>query len=151
MIFADLAHGIVGGLLLGLGIGFLYLSVGFIADVMSGYRALLAHIVHGKFFHEQRFISLRYTYLLYALGLLMGAATYTVFVTGVVPQSVVSPARLFVGGVFVGIGATITGGSVISHGANAVMSFRSVAGLVSALFLAIVMATAYLTHQVFFS
>lgn len=148
MIFLDVQQYVVGGLLLGCGVGFLYLSAGVIVDVISSYASLLATFFKGSFFGKKSYVDRQTVYLVYILGLVLGGLSYSLFIQGTFPHTEVSEVEMFVGGVFVGLGATITGGSLLSHGTYLISEMGRVTGLVSLAFLSIVFSVAYLTRLI---
>lgn len=139
---------VIGGLLLGGGVGFVYLSVGLIVDVVGSYAAALSLFLKGDLNRSKRFTELRFTYMYFIFGLVVSGVLYTLFVNGTMPYSDVSGVRMLIGGVLVGLGATITGGGLLSHCTWSISELGRTTSFVSFAFVSIVLSVSYLTRLI---
>lgn len=140
-------HFLGGGMVIGLGVGLLFLLTGLIGGISTTYTAVWSFFSDAPHFRAERIVSTRNWRLTYALGLILGAAAFTFgrahgvgFVTRV-------PAwQLFAGGLIGGFGARMGGGCTSGHGICGLASLQlpSLAAVLTFLTTAIV--TAHLVH-----
>ena len=135
------AHYLVGGLVMGVGMSFLFLSTGLIGGMSTVFTSVWSYFSRAPFFQEGRFVSSRKWRLVYAIALIAGAFIWLLccgepFVTGV-------PAwRLLVGGFVAGFGARLSNGCTAGHGICGMASLQPASILSVLIFLATAMATA---------
>ena len=135
------AHYLVGGLIMGAGMSFLFLSTGLIGGMSTVFTSAWSYFSRAPFFQEGRFVSSRKWRLVYAMALIAGAFTWLLccgepFVTGV-------PAwRLLLGGFIAGFGARLSNGCTAGHGICGMASLQPASIVSVLLFLATAMITA---------
>lgn len=112
-----LAHYIVGGLLIGAAVSLLYLLTGLIGGMSTVFSSTWSYFSHASGFQTQSLIESRQWRLVYAAGLILGAALWLAasgndqpYLTGV------SAWRLLFGGILIGFGARLGRGCTAGHG-----------------------------------
>lgn len=106
---------VVGGLLIGAGIGLLFLTTGRQGGASTFFSAAWSYVIRTPFFQQPLLRDSRQWRLLYALGLLLGGVLYVSVGLPVLPSAM--PAwKLALGGVFIGLGARLGGGCTSGHG-----------------------------------
>lgn len=136
-------HYLTGGLLIGAGVALLFVATGLIGGMSSFFSAGWSWFSRAPFFQEGKLVASRKWRLVYAIGLIVGAALFVA--TGGEPTFTSVPAwRLLVGGFLVGFGARLGGGCTSGHGICGLASLQlpSLAAVIT--FLATAMATAQL-------
>lgn len=110
-------HFLVGGLLIGVAVAFLFATTGRVGGMSTVFSSSWSWLMRTPYFLQQRYTASRTWRLLYAAGLVMGAAVWWVMVDGGAPQSTHVPAwKLLVGGLLVGYGARLGNGCTSGHG-----------------------------------
>ena len=110
-------HYLLGGALLGTGTALLYLTTGRIGGMSTLFSSTWSFFVNRPFFQQPRFVSSRGWRLVYAAGLVLGAALWWLGFAGGAAQATQVPAwQLLVGGFFVGYGARLGNGCTSGHG-----------------------------------
>jgi uncharacterized membrane protein YedE/YeeE len=136
------AHYLAGGLLIGLGVAWLFLSTGRIGGMSTVFSSAWSYVSRAAFFHQARFVDSRAWRLVYAAGLVLGAALWWFTLGGRAPMSTGLPWwQLLVGGALVGYGARLGNGCTSGHGICGLGSLQG-PSLVAVLTF---MATAFLT------
>lgn len=111
------AHYLLGGLCLGVGVGFLFLFTGRVGGMSSVFTSTWSFFSHGAFFQQPKWLESRNWRLLYALGLIVGAFAWWLWKGGGVPESTAVPWwLLLLGGFIVGYGARLGHGCTSGHG-----------------------------------
>lgn len=136
-----------GGVVIGLGVGLLFVLTGLIGGISTTYTAIWSFFSDWPHFQQPRFVTTRNWRLAYALGLIAGATLYTFaanqghgFVTGV-------PAwQLLLGGIVGGFGARMGGGCTSGHGICGLASLQLPSLVAVLTFLTTGIATAHLVH-----
>jgi len=137
----------IGGLFVGLGTALIYLGTGITAGASTFLESTLSYVSERSRFTQ--YVSSRDWRLVFTAGIIGGAAVYALVYQGD-PWSIagsgwttrVSPWRLFVGGILVGIGTRVGKGCTSGHGICGVgsVSRTSLAGVATFLVVAIVTA-----------
>lgn len=110
-------HYLLGGLLIGAGVGLLYLLTGLVGGMSTVFSSTWSYLVRRPFFQQARFTDSRQWRLVYALGLIVGAALWWLLLGNGTPgQTSVPVWQLLVGGFFVGYGARLGNGCTSGHG-----------------------------------
>lgn len=110
-------HYLAGGLLLGLGVAFLFATTGRIGGMSSVFTTSWSYISRAPFFHQPRFVDSRVWRLVYALGLVLGAALWWWWSGQSQALATTVPTwQLLLGGLLVGYGARLGGGCTSGHG-----------------------------------
>lgn len=139
-------HYLMGGLLIGCGVALLFVFTGRIGGMSTVFSSTWSYVVHRPFFQQPRFVGSRGWRLVYALGLVLGAALWWLGFAGAAPQSTGLPAwQLLVGGFLVGYGARLGNGCTSGHGICGLGSLQ----LPSLMAVLTFMATAFLTANAF--
>jgi uncharacterized membrane protein YedE/YeeE len=138
------SHYLVGGLVIGAGIGLLYLVTGRLAGMSSVFTSTWSYVSHRPAFLQPRWLASRRWRLQLALGLVLGASLWWWTLGPAVPVSTEVPAwRLLLGGLVAGYGARLSGGCTSGHGICGIASLR----LPSLLAVLVFMATGFATAQ----
>lgn len=111
------AHYLVGGLLMGLGVGLLFILTGRIGGMSSVFSSTWSYVSKRPFFQQPRLLQERGWRLVYAVGLIGGAALWWVVAGPVGAMKTAVPLwQLGVGGLLVGYGARLSNGCTSGHG-----------------------------------
>ncbi|MCK6424837.1 MAG: YeeE/YedE family protein [Burkholderiaceae bacterium] len=138
-------HYLAGGLIIGLGVALLYLSTGRLAGMSSVFTSTWSFVSRRPFFRQARWLESRVWRLQMALGLVLGAGLWWLWLGPTEPLSTEVPAwRLLLGGLLAGYGARLSGGCTSGHGICGMGSLK----LPSLLAVGVFMATGFLTAQV---
>jgi uncharacterized membrane protein YedE/YeeE len=136
-------HYLFGGVLIGLGVSLMFVFQGRIVGMSSVFSSTWSWLSRRPYFQQDAFVSTRTWRLLCALGLMLGAALWWVWLgptEGLHTQ--VSTWRLLLGGVLVGFGARLSNGCTSGHGICGLSSL-SLPSLVAVLvFMGVAIATA---------
>jgi hypothetical protein len=139
-------HYLLGGLLIGTGVALLFVLTGRVGGMSTVFSSSWSFVVRTPFFQQTRFVGSRGWRLVYALGLVLGAAIWWLGLAGGAPQSTGLPAwQLLVGGFFVGYGARLGNGCTSGHGICGLGSLQ----LPSLMAVLTFMATAFMTANLF--
>jgi uncharacterized protein len=111
------AHYLVGGLCIGAGVALLFVLTGHIGGMSTVFSSTWSFVSRRPFFQQARFTGSRVWRLVYAAGLVLGAALWWVWLGPAQPLSTgVSPGWLLLGGVLVGYGSRLSNGCTSGHG-----------------------------------
>ena len=142
------AHYLAGGLLIGAGVGFLFIATGRIGGMSSFYSACWSWISKAPYFQQARFTGTRGWRLAYAAGLILGAA----LLVGLTGQGAfvtqVTWWQLLLGGFVAGFGARLSNGCTSGHGICGMASMQLPSILAVLIFLATGMLTAHLVRAI---
>jgi uncharacterized membrane protein YedE/YeeE len=106
-----------GGLLIGLGVGLLFVLTGLIGGMSTVYSSTWSYALRLPFFQQPSLLRDRAWRLAYAAGLIIGAALWWTLTKQTTRVSVpIPPAQLFAGGLLVGYGARLSKGCTSGHG-----------------------------------
>ena len=146
-----ISHYLLGGLLVGLGIAVIYLMTGLVAGVSTTFTSTWSFLPGSatSFFKRKKFVTSRSWRLSLVGGLVLGGLTYLFFVNGgETTVTTLSPARLFVGGLLVGIGTRMAAGCPSGHGitGNAMLEKSSIVSTIT--FLVVGIAVALVTQAI---
>ncbi len=117
---------LIGGLLVGVGVSVIYVLTGLHATQSSFFTTTLSWFLKAPHFQQPRNLGERTWRLYLALGLIIGALTYTLALspTGLWTTSV--PLwRLALGGLLVGFGTRLSGGCTSGHGISGLASLST--------------------------
>ncbi|NDY91679.1 YeeE/YedE family protein [Ideonella sp. TBM-1] len=141
-------HYLAGGLLLGTGVGLLFLLTGRIGGMSTVFSSTWTYVVDRPFFRQVRLVDSRAWRLVYALGLVAGAGLWwglsgadQTLSTGQ------SPWRLLLGGLLVGFGARLANGCTSGHGLCGLGSLHWPSLVAVLTFMAAAFATAQWLHH----
>ncbi|KON29517.1 YeeE/YedE family protein family [miscellaneous Crenarchaeota group archaeon SMTZ1-55] len=138
---------LVGGLLIGLGVSFVYVLTGIHATQSSLLSTTLSYVSKIPYFQRRTNLASREWRLIFAAGVLVGAFIYTLtlspdgfFVTSVQWW------RLLVGGFLVGFGTRLSQGCTSGHGISGLASLSTTSLYAVITFLGVGIATAVLVQ-----
>jgi uncharacterized membrane protein YedE/YeeE len=121
-----ISHYLIGGLIIGLGVGFIYLTTGLHATQSSFFDATLSYFSNKPYFKKKEFLDSRVWRIILAIGLIIGALLYTIlFTKGTFYVTSVQLWRLALGGFLVGVGTRLSRGCTSGHGISGVGSLSS--------------------------
>ena len=111
-------HYLLGGLCLGAGVALLFVCTGRVGGMSSVFSSTWTYALRTRpFFQQARLVQSRGWRLVYALGVVLGAALWWLWAGGGVAQTTQVPTwQLLVGGFFVGYGARLGNGCTSGHG-----------------------------------
>lgn len=110
-------HYLVGGLLIGCAVALLFALTGRVGGMSTVFSSSWSWLLKTPYFAQKRYTDSRGWRLVYAGGLILGAALWWVLVDGGTPQSTRVPAwQLLLGGLLVGYGARLGNGCTSGHG-----------------------------------
>jgi uncharacterized membrane protein YedE/YeeE len=139
------AHYLAGGLLIGVGVALLFITTGRIGGMSTVFSSTWSYVSNRPFFQQVRFVESRGWRLVYAAGLIVGAALWWKWMGPDHPLLTGLPVwQLVLGGLLVGYGARLGNGCTSGHGICGLGSLQW-PSLVAVLTF---MATAFLTANV---
>ena len=138
-----IAHYLVGGLVIGCAVSFLFISTGLIGGLSTFFSSTWSYVISMPWFQQDSFVASRNWRLCYAVGLILGA-TFWVTTVGEPFQTHVGLWQLAIGGFIGGYGARMSGGCTSGHGICGLASLQLPSLLAVLIFLATAMITARL-------
>jgi uncharacterized protein len=142
------SHYLAGGLLIGAGVSLLFVATGLIGGVSTFFTAALSYLSPHGYFQQARFVDTRRWRLVYALGLVAGAALWLAISGKSATLTGVTTWQLVVGGFIAGFGARLSNGCTSGHGICGMASLQLPSILAVIIFLATGMATAQLLRAI---
>jgi len=138
-------HYLAGGLLIGAGVGLLFLFTGWVGGMSTVFSSTWSYLSRRPFFRQARFVETRGWRLVFALGLVLGAGVWWAWLG---PEGGVRTGvplwQLAAGGVLVGYGARLSNGCTSGHGICGLASLQLPSLLAVLVFMATGIATAQL-------
>ena len=139
-------HYLLGGLLIGAGVSLLFVCTGLVGGMSSVFSSTWSFVIHRAFFQQARFTGSRVWRLVYAVGLVVGAAAWWFWLGGDGAATTTVPTwMLLVGGFLVGYGARLGNGCTSGHGICGLGSLQWPSLLAVLTFMATAFATANIT------
>ena len=138
-------HYLAGGLIIGLGVSLMFVFQGRVVGMSSVFSSTWSWLSQRAYFQQSAFIGTRTWRVLCALGLVLGAALWWVWLgpdEGMHTQ--VSTWRLLLGGVLVGYGSRLSNGCTSGHGICGLSSLSLPSLAAVMLFMGVAIATALL-------
>ena len=121
-----ISHYLIGGLIIGLGVGFIYLTTGLHATQSSFFDTTLSYFSNKAYFKKKEYLDSRVWRIILAIGLIIGASLYTIlFTKGTFYVTSVQLWRLALGGFLVGVGTRLSRGCTSGHGISGVASLST--------------------------
>lgn len=117
-----ITHYLVGGLLIGLGTAIIYVGTGIHAGASTFLETTLSYGSKLSRFQQPRFVASRDWRVVFTLGIVAGAAGYSLVAGEFGWLTEVQPWRLFLGGILIGIGTRLGKGCTSGHGICGVAS-----------------------------
>jgi len=130
----------VGGLLVGLGVGIIYLSTAITPGASTFLESTLSYF--SKIERFQKYTESRNWRVLFTLSIIAGAGIYAAIFQEGIWTTKVSLWRLFFGGILVGVGTRIGKGCTSGHGINGVGSLSKSSLVNVAIFVTVAIITA---------
>jgi uncharacterized membrane protein YedE/YeeE len=110
-------HYLAGGLLIGAGVSLLFILTGWIGGMSTVFSSTWSYVSRRPFFQQARFVETRAWRLVFALGLILGAALWWQWLGPVGGIRTSVPLwQLGAGGLLVGFGARLSNGCTSGHG-----------------------------------
>ena len=114
---------IIGGVLIGLAVGFVYIITGTHATQSTFFTSTLSYFVKRPFFQRQTYIDSREWRLFFATGVILGALIYTSTISREgFYVSTIPVWRFILGGFLVGFGTRLSSGCTSGHGISGLAS-----------------------------
>ena len=142
-----IAHYLIGGLLIGAAVSFLFVSTGLIGGLSTFFTSTWSYVSGNAYFQRDEFVSTRNWRLIYAVGLVIGAAVW-MFTVGESFQTTVSWWQLALGGFIAGYGARLSNGCTSGHGICGLASLQLPSLLAVIIFLGAAMVSAAVVKAV---
>ena len=137
------AHYLAGGLMIGAGVGLLFLLTGLIGGMSSVFSSTWSYVSKVPYFQTPRYMRSRRWRLVYAAGLILGGLLY-LGLGGEPFQTDVGTWRLMVGGLLIGFGARLSKGCTAGHGICGLASLQWPSLLAVMIFLSTAIGIAHL-------
>lgn len=110
-------HYLLGGLLIGAGVSMLFVLTGWVGGMSTVFSSTWSYLSRTPYFQQSRFVDTRVWRLVFALGLVLGAGLWWVWLGQADALHTSVPLwQLGVGGVLVGFGARLGNGCTSGHG-----------------------------------
>ena len=138
------SHYLLGGILIGLGTAVIYLGTGIHAGASTFLESTLSYASKLSRFQQPKFIASRDWRVVFTLGIVAGAAAYSLAMGEFGWTTDVQPSRLFLGGILIGIGTRLGKGCTSGHGVCGVGSGSKTSILNVALFMLVAIGVAQL-------
>ena len=134
-----IGHYAAGGVLVGLGVVVIYLATGLIPGASTFLETSLSYVSKASRFNQPAYRASRDWRVVFTLGIVLGAAVYSLASGGFGWTTAVQPWRLFAGGILIGVGTRVGKGCTSGHGVCGVGS-RSPASIVNVVIFVLVAA-----------
>lgn len=140
-----IAHYLVGGIIIGCGVSFAYLTTGLVTGMSTLFSSTWSFFSRLSFFQSTRIAGSRQWRLMLALGLIIGAALWMFTLNaGVAVTTEVPGWQLLAGGFIAGFGARLSNGCTSGHGICGLASLQIPSLGAVVVFLCTAIATAQL-------
>ncbi|MBN1682969.1 YeeE/YedE family protein [Candidatus Bathyarchaeota archaeon] len=140
---------LIGGVIVGIGVSFIYILTGLHATQSSFYSTTLSYFSKLKHFQDERNLKERVWRLYLAAGVITGALLYSVLISPIgfwVTQ--VDLWRLALGGLLVGIGTRLSNGCTSGHGISGLASLSTTSLYAVLTFMGTAIITAHILELV---
>lgn len=141
-------HYAMGGLLIGAGVSLLYLTTGLQGGASSFFSSTLSFFSRLPYFQSTSQLSSRGWRLIYALGMVLGAALIWQMAGLDIATTELPAWQLMIGGFIAGFGARLGNGCTSGHGICGIASFDFSSVLAVVVFLSVAILTAQLMTEV---
>ena len=110
-------HYLLGGLAIGAGVSLMFAFTGWVGGMSSVFSSTWSYVSKRRYFQQARYTSSRDWRLVYAVGLVLGAAVWWLLFSDGTPGTTDVPVwALLIGGFLVGYGARLGNGCTSGHG-----------------------------------
>lgn len=134
---------IAGGILIGIGVSYIYITTGIHATQSSFFSTTLSYFSKRPYFQQKQYLDSRGWRIIFAVGVILGAFIYTITLS---PEGFFTTSiqwwRLAVGGFLVGFGTRLSQGCTSGHGISGLASLSTTSLYAVITFLAIGILTA---------
>jgi uncharacterized protein len=141
-------HYLIGGLWIGTAVAVLFLLTGLVGGMSTVFSSTWSYVSRLEFFRQPRLVGSRTWRLVFAAGLILGAALCALLVPGTSVVTSIPGGQLLLGGALVGYGARRSNGCTYGHGICGLASLQLPSLLAVLTFLATAVITAQLTWWV---
>jgi uncharacterized membrane protein YedE/YeeE len=138
-----IAHYAIGGLLISFGVSYMFASTGLVGGMSTFSTSTWSFLSKASYFNRDTFTTSRNWRLVYAAGLILGAAIWQ-FTVGDTFVTQVGYGQLLLGGLIAGFGARLSNGCTSGHGICGLASFKLPSLLAVLIFLSTAMIAANL-------
>ena len=138
---------LVGGLLIGAGVGLLFVATGLIGGMSTMFSAVWSFVSGAPHFLQARYVGSRAWRLVLAAGLIAGAALWTFGSGRTIEPTTIPVAQLAIGGFIAGFGARMANGCTSGHGICGLGSLQASSLAAVVAFMATAIATAHLVRS----
>ena len=145
---SGMAHYLVGGLLIGSGVSVLFIFTGQVGGMSGVFSAVWSYVSRAPYFQQAQYTATRRWRLLYAMGLIIGAAVWLLLNQADAVTTHLPWWQLALGGFIGGYGARLGNGCTSGHGICGLASLNWSSLLAVAVFLATAIATARIVGAV---
>jgi len=145
---SGMAHYLVGGLLIGSGVSVLFIFTGQVGGMSGVFSAVWSYVSRAPYFQQAQYTATRRWRLLYAMGLIIGAAVWLLLNQADAVTTHLPWWQLALGGFIGGYGARLGNGCTSGHGICGLASLNLSSLLAVAVFLATAIATARIVGAV---
>lgn len=140
-----IAHYIIGGFIVGIGISTPFILTGLVAGVSTTFTSTWSYVMRGWFFQKEGYIRTRAWHLTLILGILTGGLLFALWVDGFgLLQTEVQFWRLFLGGMLIAIGARMSGGCTSGHAICGSAALEKVSFIATGVFLVVAIVVAHI-------
>jgi uncharacterized membrane protein YedE/YeeE len=139
-----MAHYVYGGLAIGAGVCLLYVVTGLIGGMSSVYTTTWSYVSSSRFFQQPKQRDSRQWRLIYALGLILGALLWMLWLGKEPVVTTVPWWQLALGGFIAGFGARLGNGCTSGHGICGMASLSGKSFIAVAVFMVAAIVTAQL-------
>lgn len=143
---AGVWHYLLGGLLIGAGVSWIFTSTGIVAGMSSVFSSSWSYISPLSYFQSARLRESRVWRLVLAFGLVLGATLTVVLLDSPTPVTSIPPWQLALGGLIAGFGARLSGGCTSGHGICGMASLQGLSMTAVLVFMLTVFITANLVQ-----
>jgi len=137
------AHYLAGGMLIGAGVGLLFVTTGLIGGISTFFSAVWSYVANGPFFQQPRFTGTRGWRVVYALGLVLGGLAWLLASGEPAFVTALPWWQLLLGGFVAGFGARLSNGCTSGHGVCGLASLQLPSLLAVLTFLATAIVSAH--------
>jgi uncharacterized membrane protein YedE/YeeE len=139
-----MGHYLAGGLVIGVAVSLLYVSTGLIGGMSTFYSSIWSYVSKSAFFQRPDNLDSRHWRLVYAVGLVLGAAFWVYGLDNSSPVTTLSWQKLVIGGFIAGFGARLGNGCTSGHGICGMASLSWLSFIAVAVFLTVAIVTAHI-------
>lgn len=135
---------LIGGLIIGVGVSFVYIMTGLHATQSSFFSSTISYFSKTPYFQRKTYLDTREWRLYFAASVVLGALIYTLTVS---PDGFWTTSvqwwRLVLGGFLVGFGTRLSSGCTSGHGISGIASLSSTSLYAVITFIAVGIVTAH--------